>query len=149
MPFNPTTTVAGGTPGFTAPELYLDDAEPTKEADIYAFGMVVYEVVTGSHPFMQHRAVGLQMLTASGLRPEKPDDPVASGFGQGTWEFIEKCWNEDPEQRPMAGDALNHFECVAQTSTTVGPGPSRRTRGMEVEVPPRSVNDSMTYRESC
>ena len=35
----------GGTPGWMAPELF--DAEnscPSRESDIYAFGMVVYEV---------------------------------------------------------------------------------------------------------
>ena len=124
MTFDLTThNDVGGTWGYMAPELCLEDGKRTKEADIYAFGMVVYEVITGSSPFRQHVRARLPMLAASGSRPERPEDPIAGDFGQGTWEFIERCWDQNPQQRPMAKGASEHFERVAATSNVVAPSP--------------------------
>ena len=117
---------AGGTFGYMAPELFQKSAKPSQEADIYAFGMVVYEVVTGTRPFKRHKMVELPVLTTQGSRPTKPEDPVAVGFGSGTWEFIEKCWDQSCEERPTAGAAVEHFERVAATSRDVDPGPVLR-----------------------
>ena len=116
----------GGTFGYMAPELFQESAKPSQEADIYAFGMVVYEVITGTRPFRQYKMVELPILTTQGLRPTKPEDPVAVGFGSGTWEFIEKCWDQSCGERPTAGAAVEHFERIAATSTDVDPGPVLR-----------------------
>jgi serine/threonine protein kinase len=35
-------------------ELFSEIAEPSREADVYAVGIVVYEVTTGVHPFGHH-----------------------------------------------------------------------------------------------
>jgi serine/threonine protein kinase len=56
-----TTITAGGTPLYMAPEL-LDpekfgktNSRPTQPADMYAFGMVMYEVLTGFDPFYNQK----------------------------------------------------------------------------------------------
>jgi serine/threonine protein kinase len=52
--------VGGGTTPFMAPELLvpsrfgLDKCTPTKEADIYAMGMVIYQVRTARCPVRTH-----------------------------------------------------------------------------------------------
>ena len=115
---------AGGTFGYMAPELFQQNAKPSEEADIYAFGMVVYEVVTGTRPFRRYKVVELPLLTTQGLRPIKPEDPVAVGFGSGTWEFVERCWDGNFDRRPTAGEAVVHFEFIAAASTDVDPGPA-------------------------
>lgn len=120
--FGTTKAGGGGTFGYMAPELFSENAEASKEADMYAFGMVVYEVITGSLPFAHHKVVELPVLTLKGSRPPKPEDLGAIGFGQGTWEFVERCWDKNPEQRPTAREALEHFKSVVKTSTNVDPG---------------------------
>jgi serine/threonine protein kinase len=95
------------------PELFSENSKVSKEADMYAFGIVVYEVVTGAYPFERRRTDEL---------PNKPGDPVAIGFGEGTWEFAERCWRKR-ELRPTAGEALEHFKRVARDSKVVGPSP--------------------------
>ena len=124
--FSPTGVETGGTVGFMAPEL-LEGGEVSKEADMYAFGMVVYEVIAGVQPYKLRKVWEIPMLTIQGSRPPKPQAPVPAGFGQGTWEFVERCWDENPTRRPSAGAALDHFERVARLSTVVDPGPSIRT----------------------
>ena len=86
---------------------------------MYAFGMVVYEVIVGALPF---DAAMPPKFTLQSSRPPRPGDPVGIGFGQGTWEFIERCWDKDPGRRPTAREALKHFDCAARTSAVVDPG---------------------------
>ena len=146
MSSDPTTRgEAGGTFGYMAPELYQVGAKPSKPADIYAFGMVVYEVITGTRLFGQHILLQLPTLTTQGWRPPRPEGPVAM-FDQGTWEFVERCWNENSEQRPTAEEALGHFDRVVVNSTVVDPGPIPSARGAVVEAP--SVpSSSIIFRE--
>jgi len=130
-----------------APELFAASANPSNEADMYAFGMVVYEVVTGARPFGQRRAVELLLPTIEGIRPDRPENPVAVGFGQGTWELAEKCWDAEWGRRPTAKEALEHFKCVAKTSKVVGPGPTIPVHGTTGEAPSRLESSSQSYGE--
>jgi serine/threonine protein kinase len=109
--------------GYMAPELFSEDVQASKEADMYAFGMMVYEVIAGASPFAHRKLVEL-LAFSQGSRPPRPEEPVAIGFDQGTWEFAERCWDKDPKQRPTAREALEHFERVARTSKVVDPGPT-------------------------
>ena len=96
---------------------------------MYAFGMVVYEVIMGVSSNWMHKLVEIPPLVIQGSRPYRPEDPTPIGFGQGTWEFAERCWDENQTQRPSAGAALEHFERVARTSTAIQePGASLTTR---------------------
>ena len=148
MTFNPTTygAGAGGTFGYMAPELFSEAPVPSKEADMYAFGMVIYEVITGVRPFGQRRMQELLLLNSGGVKPDRPEEPVAIGFGQGTWEFAERCWDENPERRPTAREASEHFESVSRTSTIVNPGPTIRDNEAD-GAPSRPDSGSRGYSE--
>ncbi|KAF9644426.1 kinase-like protein [Thelephora ganbajun] len=122
--FGPTGMGGCGTFGYMAPELFSEGANVSKETDMYAFGMVVYEVITGVRLYRDRGPFELPLLITQGLRPPRPEDPDAVGFGEGTWEFIEKCWNKDRKQRHTAREAAEHFERVARTSTVIDPGPT-------------------------
>ena len=99
-----TTITSGGTPPYMAPEL-LDpekfgekNSRPTKPADMYAFGMMVYEVLTGLDPFHDKKDVATLSLIrhiVNGARPAKPSDAGQIGFGDGTWELVKECWKSN------------------------------------------------------
>src|SRR5579872_4674107 len=75
MSLDPTRAADAGTAGYMAPELFCAGAEASKEADMYAFGMVVYEVITGAWPFgLHHARLALIGLTLRGERPSRPED---------------------------------------------------------------------------
>ena len=40
----------GGTPNYMAPEV-ITNGEISEKADVYSFGMIAYEIVTGKEPF--------------------------------------------------------------------------------------------------
>ena len=135
--FNPgvqgrmTTVTAGGTLIFMAPELLCpakfdkSSSRPTQPADIYALGMVIYEVLTGYQPFYkqnwgEHEVVYHVMI---GVRPTKPADAEEIGFGYGTWEMLEQCWVNESTRRPTIDQVLKHLARVAVYSKIVGPTP--------------------------
>ena len=124
---------AGGTPMFMAPELLFPakfnklNARPMKPADIYAFGMVIYEVLTGFWPFYEKQWGEYDLLyhVITGVRPTKPDDVEQIGFGDGTWKLVEECWIEESARRPTIDQVLTHLTRVAAYSKVVGPTPDR------------------------
>lgn len=127
-----TTITAGGTPIFMAPELlcpatfHKPSARPTHPADIYALGMVIYEVLTGSQPFREQNWGEHEVVyhVMTGVRPQKPVDAEQIGFGDGTWELVEECWAEE-SMRPTIDRVLTHLTRVAAYSRIVGPTPDK------------------------
>lgn len=122
-----------------APELLypnkfgLHDSQVSKAADIYAFGMVVYEVLTGCPPFeverRRHAEIILRII--EGERPRKPEQAEDIGFSGGTWKFVKQCWNQDRGNRPTTEQAYKHFQRAAKTSSVVPPGPTTSSYGAE------------------
>ena len=131
-----------------APELLypkkfgLPTCRVSKEADVYAFGMVVYEVLTGRSPFgaEKRRQQEIMFRVIDGKRPGKPEKAEDIGFGGGTWELIQQCWNPNCGERPTMEKISKHFRGVAETSSVVPPGPT--TLICEAEAPIASEPDS-------
>ncbi|KAG0582101.1 hypothetical protein KC19_3G034400 [Ceratodon purpureus] len=68
----------------------------TKKADIYSFGMMCYEVVTGCIPFEGHPHNDYSIVI-SGERPPLPDD-----MNSELRSMIVECWHQEPLSRPNA-----------------------------------------------
>ncbi|MGD8331496.1 MAG: protein kinase [Acidobacteriota bacterium] len=100
-------TVAGqimGTAGYMAPEQIHGDGNIDRRADLFAFGCVLYEMVSGRQPF-----AGKSMLdTLHRIADEEPaslhDLPVALP-AQLHW-IIRKCLAKDPARRYQDADDL-------------------------------------------
>ena len=121
----------GGTTPYMAPELIrplefdLDQSQLSREGDVYAIGMVVYEIVTGVRPFGLENFGESRMVYAvlDGMRPAKPENAETIGFGGGVWDLVEKCWMEDRTQRPDSRDVRQCLTVAASWSPSVPPGP--------------------------
>ena len=98
-----------GTPAYMAPEQAAGDPDTDHRADIYAYGCVAYELLTGAPPFaykQPHQLFAAHMKEAPvPVRTKRPDcPPELAGL-------IMKCLEKDPESRPQsARDLLRNFD---------------------------------------
>ena len=114
-------------PELLYPQMFgLRDARVSKQTDVYAFGIVVYEVLTGRPPFGAggRRQAEIILRVIEGQRPSKPEKAGDIGFGGGTWDLVQQCWNQDRVKRPTVDKIRKHFHRVAGTSKVVPPGPT-------------------------
>jgi hypothetical protein len=116
-------TVAGGTPGtpaYMSPEQATSDSETDHRTDLYSWGVLAYEVLSGQHPFATHhsaRALVVAHLTErpTSLAEVKPDIPEAVA------EVVMRCLEKDPADRPgSAAELLSVFGSSFQSSESPG-----------------------------
>jgi hypothetical protein len=94
--------VRNGTPGYMAPE-QLKGAAVTHRSDIYALGLVLYELFTGKRPYEAkslQQLIDLQESAHFGSMTS-----VAADIDPSVEKVIRRCLDPDPQRRP--GTALS------------------------------------------
>ena len=97
---------ADGVIPWMSPELLYPDKfglksnSPTAKSDLYALGMVVYEVLSGQAPFATYRDPEVVFMVLGGERPERPRGGTGELFTDEIWKLLELCWKERPADRP-------------------------------------------------
>ncbi|KNC49595.1 TKL/DRK protein kinase [Thecamonas trahens ATCC 50062] len=100
-----------GTPLYLAPEVVRDERYSHK-VDMYSFGMVLYQMLTGTPPFAVRAGDGriiykysrVQLVMKVAVEKERPKLPTAMP-GVLT-DIITSSWAEDPDARPEASALL-------------------------------------------
>ncbi len=115
-----------GTPGYLAPEVALG-AVPGAAADVYALGVVLYEMLTGQAPVRpsDDRRPGTRVNITGAQRPI-PDVP------REVWRLVGRCLRADPEARVSAREASEvlarreYGRIVAPAASPMTPPPPRQ-----------------------
>jgi len=105
----------------------LKNNRPTKQSDCYAFGMVIYEVLSGRAPFSPFNHYIVIRKVVDGERPERPKGVEGVWFTDDLWRMLSQSWAPQPESRPSVAAVL---ECLERVSR--GPdSPSLQLDGMD------------------
>nr|KYP40071.1 Mitogen-activated protein kinase kinase kinase [Cajanus cajan] len=71
-------------------------------SNVYSFGMVIWEIITGEAAYSAYSPVQAAVgIAACGLRPEIPKD-----CPQTLKSLMTKCWNNTPSKRPQFSEIL-------------------------------------------
>lgn len=88
-----------GTPAYMAPEQWAGD-EVTVRTDVYALGLVLYELFTGQPVFAARTPAEILELQQMGSSTVTSPSTVIDGFDPAVERVILKCMESDPDQRP-------------------------------------------------
>ena len=88
-----------GTPAYMAPEQAVGDVNTDHRADLYAWGVVAYEVLSGMHPFA-HCTTPHAMVAAHISEMPRALAEVQPGVPRDVAELVKQCLAKDPAQRP-------------------------------------------------
>jgi serine/threonine protein kinase len=99
-----TQTRERGTLCYMAPEQRSDDY--TNKVDVYSFGLIFYEILTGVKVFPSSLGVFATCEAArSGRRPAIP-----GWITNWVHDLIEACWSVDPDVRPSFADIADELK---------------------------------------
>jgi serine/threonine-protein kinase len=94
---------AAGTPAYMAPEQLLGH-EVTVRSDVYALGLVLYELFTGRPAFEAHSWA--EQITVKQSRTPSSPSQLAPGLDPLIERVILRCLLPDPNQRPASAAAV-------------------------------------------
>ncbi|KAK9830786.1 hypothetical protein WJX74_007073 [Apatococcus lobatus] len=96
-----------GTPCFMAPEVMEQTIGYDFSADIWSFGITLYEVATGKAPLAN---MSLTQVILTTVHDEAPVLPNKNGrrYSDALQDLIGKCLSKDPQERPPAAELLRH-----------------------------------------
>lgn len=111
-----------GTPNYMAPEI-SEGATPTPAVDVYALGILLYEMASGVTPFEGGSYLAVIRRHSEQL-PGRPD-----GIPDDLWSAIEDMLAKDPTERPSAQQLVPY---LVSLSTSLRGAPA----AAKLDVPP-------------
>jgi serine/threonine-protein kinase len=101
------TGLAIGTPAYMAPEQVAGDDAMDQRVDVYAFGCLAYELLTGAPPFAgrpPHLVLNAQIAEQpADIKTRRADLPANLAA------LVMRCLEKDPAKRPQSADDLVEF----------------------------------------
>lgn len=163
-----TASVSLQNPRWISPEV-LDGEEYSKSSDVYAFGVIMWEVLTGRIPWLETNFAEIVSLVRDGARPQIPNFwDVQDGKGAELIAFEEyvqlmtECWAQNPYERPSFGDIIRELKdisllaCSQQTPDITQPDNTQSGTLTEIHdqallsnISTRAITDSMPYRPNA
>lgn len=114
-----------GTPHYMSPEQSLGE-QVDGRSDVYALGVVLYEMLTGTRPFTGRNATEVIAQHISAPIPKvsdrEPETPVA------LVRLVDRMLTKDPAGRPPAAELVNELTALSTPDGLLTPTQVRRRR---------------------
>lgn len=94
------TNFAIGTPEYMSPEQCGGSGEPDRRSDLYSYGVLFYEMVSGRKPFTGGAASVIYKQVH--IQPE----PLRKCITKNIKNMIESCLEKNPDKRPLSADIV-------------------------------------------
>ena len=126
------TGTAVGTPAYMAPEQAAGDRDADHRVDIYSWGILAYELLTGQHPFATHGSAQALMAahfaeSPGSVRAANPDVPPHID------RLVQRCMAKVPADRPASADeVIEQLTATDESSMTMGLARGRASRHRRV-----------------
>lgn len=125
------SSVVANNPRWHAPEI-IRDALFTKPGDVYAFGLIMWEMITWELPYDSMSSFQMMLVIGEkGGRPPVPDAAtgVATEGGDRKWtvqgglfhgyeayiDLMVRCWDQNPESRPAFPEIISKLREILST----------------------------------
>jgi serine/threonine-protein kinase len=115
-----------GTPHYMSPEAF-HGATASPAADVYALGVLLYEMVCGRPPYESDNVADLMRRHLEGDAERRPGIPDA------LWNVITSCMAQKPRLRPTAGELVAELTTVARDAADAPALPRPEPREPEPE----------------
>ncbi|QRV74229.1 Ephrin type-A receptor 4 [Ceratobasidium sp. AG-Ba] len=113
LQFTHSITKCNLSPRWTAPEV-LAEGLCTAEADVYALGMTILEVITGKVPYPELKDLAVILAVVQKRFPTRPEEHISSASTEGDslWQLLVQCWDFEPAARPTAKAVKDALESI-------------------------------------
>lgn len=89
-----------GTVSYMAPEVFNDSETYDEKVDVYSFGMIAYEIITGKKLYENMNIYHILNKVDQGFRPNLELDSISNKMKS----LIRRCWSRNARERPSFGD---------------------------------------------
>ncbi len=113
-----------GTPAYCSPEQAVGDPNVDHRADIYSFGVVAYEILTGRPPFVDLSPQSI--LSAHVTKTPPPVTAHQSALPPGLAQIVMRCLEKDPADRYQSAEQLTAQLAMLSTPTATRPLAEKR-----------------------
>lgn len=97
-----------GTPLWMAPEVLMNK-EYDEKADVYSFGIVLWEILTGEDPWGDIESL-VDLVDAVCLEHRRP--PLPKDIPQSLRDLINACWHPETDKRPSFEEIIPRFDDI-------------------------------------
>lgn len=127
-----------GTPAYMSPEQVQGDRELDGRSDIYSLGVVLYQMLTGSMPYVGNTPASIMMMHLLNPVPKIRDRNV--DLPPALEAVIESAMAKDPEARyPNAHEMAQAIESAIQSSRVTSADPLKIGSRQEASAPTHPV----------
>jgi serine/threonine protein kinase len=104
-----------------APELF-EGITPNKKTDVYAFGIILWELAMCDVPFKDKNDVIVMNLIKNGKHPDisNPLPECASSFPPKYFDLMKSCWGQ-PQDRPEISSLFADLISIDSTARPAAP----------------------------
>jgi len=111
-----------GSVAWMAPEVIENAKNFTKKSDVYSYGVLLWELLTGGDPCppeMSSIMLATKVLHEQ-YRPTMPHCKITPKWS----DLIQKCWAQSPDDRPTFEEILTILDTFDDPSTSINPSTS-------------------------